>query len=123
MHTVIVTFDLTDMSDARYREVCAELAPAFAQLPGLLAKVWLADADAATYGGVYFFRDSAAADGFAASALFRTVANYPHFRNVTARRFDVDGSTTRRTQPGVTIVQPDPAPDDPTPRPHALSGR
>ena len=108
MHTVIVTFTLTDMTDARYREVCAELAPAFAQLPGLLAKVWLTDPDTATYGGVYLFADSAAADGFAASSLFRTVADYPHFRDVTARRFGVDELTTRRTQPGLVVVRPDP---------------
>jgi len=79
MHTIIVTFTLTDMSDDRYREVCAELAPAFAELPGLLTKVWLADPPARAYGGVYLFAERECADAFLGSALFRTVGSYPHF--------------------------------------------
>lgn len=109
MHTVIINFSLVDMTDERYREVCAELAPAFAELPGLLAKVWLADVDTATYGGVYLFADAGAADAYLASALYRTVRSYPHFTDVTTRRFAVDETTTRRTQPGLAVLAPAPA--------------
>ena len=45
MHTLVITFDLVDMTHERYTEVCAELAPAFAAVPGLLAKIWLTDQD------------------------------------------------------------------------------
>ena len=85
MHTIIVTFTLTDMTDERYRKVCDELAPAFAELPGLLTKVWLADPAEARYGGIYLFAD------------------------VAAHRFTVDEATTRRTQPGLVLVGPAPA--------------
>jgi Putative mono-oxygenase ydhR len=109
MHTIIITFTLTDMSDERYREVCAELAPAFAELPGLRAKVWLADPTTATYGGVYLFADADAGEAFLGSALCRTVQSFPHFTDIVVRRFDVDEATTRRTQPGVRVVDPAPA--------------
>ncbi|MDN5931587.1 MAG: YdhR family protein [Pseudonocardia sp.] len=108
MHTLLITFRLVDMTDARYREVCAELAPAFAELPGLLAKVWLTDVDAG-YGGVYLFADEAGADAFLASGLFRTVRTFPHFDDLDVRRFGVDERTTRRTQPRLTVVNPAPA--------------
>lgn len=109
MDTVVITFNLVDMTHARYEEVCAELAPAFAALPGLLAKIWLADAVNARYGGVYLFVDAESADTFAGSALARTVAEYPHFAEVTVRRFVVDEASTGRTQPGLAIVAPAPA--------------
>ena len=42
MHVQIINFQLKDMSDSEYRKVCDDLAPAFAAVPGLVAKVWLA---------------------------------------------------------------------------------
>jgi hypothetical protein len=108
MHTLLITFDLSDMTHERYTEVSAELAPAFAAIPGLLAKIWLADPQEARYGGVYLFTDAAAADGFLSSALARGVATNPHFAGLSVRRYGVDDATTARTQPGITVVT-DPA--------------
>lgn len=104
MHTIVITFRLVDMTEDRYREVCAELAPAFAELPGLLAKVWLTAADGTGHGGVYLFADERAADAYLGSGLFRTVRTFPHFADIDVRRFGVDEETTRRTQPGIAVV-------------------
>lgn len=106
MHTLVITFDLTSMTDERYREVCSELAPAFAELPGLLAKMWLVEAPNAAYGGIYLFDDRSSADTFLASGLFRTVEQYPHFTGLTVRRFDIDEAVTRLTQPGLAVIAP-----------------
>ena len=89
MHTLVITFDLVDMTHERYTEVCAELAPAFAAVPGLLAKIWLTDPDGARYGGVYLFADAAAGDAFLGSSLARIVASNPHFGGLTVQRFGV----------------------------------
>lgn len=104
MHTIIITFELTDMTHERYTEVCAELAPAFAAVPGLRAKIWLADPELGEYGGVYLFADAVAADAFLGSTLARSVGTNPHFADLTVRRFSVDEQTTARTQPDLTIV-------------------
>ena len=104
MHTVVITFDLVDMTQQRYNEVCAELAPAFAAVPGLLAKIWLTDPEEARYGGIYLFDDAGAADGFLGSTLAHSVATNPHFAGLTIRRFGVDEATTARTQPRVTVI-------------------
>lgn len=104
MHVKIITFRLVDMDEDGYRASCAEMAPAFAALPGLIAKVWLADPAAGTYGGVYLFRDRPAMEAYAASELFATVAAFPHFDGIVARDFAVYEDLTRVTQPGAELV-------------------
>ncbi len=104
MHVQIITFRLSGMTEEGYREACAQLAPAFAELPGLVAKVWLADPAANTYGGVYLFRDREAMDGYGASDLFATVAAFPHFADITSRDFAVYEDLTRLTQPGLAVL-------------------
>lgn len=104
MQTFVITFRLDDMTDDEYRALCDELAPAFAELPGLLAKIWLADPASGMYGGVYLFSDTGAADAFTESRLFRTVALYPNFTDLIVRRFTVDEKMTRRTQPRLGVV-------------------
>lgn len=104
MHVKIINFNLVDMTEDAYAEACEQFAPAFASLPGLLAKIWLRDPSSNTYGGVYLFADRAAADAYAASDLFRTVGAFPHFANITVRGFAVDEETTRRTQQGIPVL-------------------
>lgn len=101
MHVQIITFHLTDMTEEGYREACGQFAPAFAELPGLIAKIWLADPATNVYGGVYLFRDRAAMDAYVASDLFATVATYPHFTDIASRDFAVYEDLTRLTRPGL----------------------
>ena len=44
MHIQIVNFKLSNMKPAEYEKLCRDLAPQFAAMPGLISKVWLADA-------------------------------------------------------------------------------
>ena len=104
MHVKIINFNLVDMTEEGYREVCDQLAPAFGALPGLHAKIWLCDPSTNTYGGVYLFADGGAADAYAASELFQTVGAFPNFTNITVRDFSVDEDNTRRTQPGIEVI-------------------
>ena len=62
MYARIVTFRLAGPTAAEYRDHATAVAPAITTWPGLLAKVWLADDAAGTYGGIYLFADRAAAD-------------------------------------------------------------
>jgi len=104
VHVLIITFTLKDMDKDGYHEVCAQMAPAFAELPGLLTKIWLADPQANTYGGVYLFEDRAARDAYFASELFATVAAFPHFEGIVARDFAVCEDLTRITQPKIEVL-------------------
>jgi Putative mono-oxygenase ydhR len=95
MKIQIITFQLNGIDEEAYNHVCDELAPAFAAVPGLQAKLWLADRDTNTYGGVYIFTDAGAQAAFAGSDLFAAVASNPNLAGVNSRAFDVlAGPTT-----------------------------
>ena len=89
MQILIVNFSLEGLSEADYLRLCADVAPAFAEVDGLVSKVLLADAAEGVYGGVYTFASSAAVDDFLGSDLFASVGATPGLANVSVRRFGV----------------------------------
>ena len=89
MHIQIVTFHLKDMTAADYRSACDGFAPAFADVPGLLSKVWLADEETNTYGGVYTWVDRTAMEAYARSDLSRAIAANPNFGDIASRDFSI----------------------------------
>ena len=89
MHVLIVNFNLKDKTDAGFRSMANEVAPAFASVPGLLGKIWLADVGKNTYGGVYIWQDAAAMQAYLASDLGQGVMGNPHFGDLTSRDFEV----------------------------------
>lgn len=89
MHIQIVNFRLKGITRRDYEALCEQVAPAFGALPGLISKVWLADEQANTYGGVYTWRDRAAMEAFLKTDLFRTVATHPNLADIVSRDFAV----------------------------------
>jgi len=98
MHVQIINFKLKDVSEVDYRGLCNELAPAFAAVDGLLSKVWLANSDTGTFGGIYHWRDRAAMEAFAGTELFRSVATHPNLAEITSADFEVIEEPTRVTR-------------------------
>lgn len=89
MHIQIVNFNLHELSRADYEAFCAEVAPAFTGIPGLLSKTWLADEASNTYGGVYFWASKAAMEDFFRTDLFKAVVNNRNLANLTSKDFNV----------------------------------
>lgn len=89
MHVQVVSFHLQGVARPEYEALCEQLAGAFAALPGLISKVWLADEATNTYGGVYLWRDRAAMEAFLTTDLFRGVATHPNLTDVVSRDFGV----------------------------------
>ena len=98
MHVQVVNFQLKNMDDQQFRTMCDELAPTFAAVPGMIAKIWLADPASGTYGGVYTWEDEAAFLAYTRSELFAAVARNPNFANVTSRDFAAIEGPTRVTR-------------------------
>ena len=98
MHIQIVTFQLDGISEADYRRQCEALAPVFAELPGLIAKVWLADPATNTFGGVYTWQNRGAMERYLASDLYAGMVTHPHLAGVTTRDFAVLTEPTRVTR-------------------------
>jgi heme-degrading monooxygenase HmoA len=95
MHVLIVNFNLREMTDAGFRAMANEVASAFAGVPGLVGKLWLADTERNTYGGVYLWEDAAAMRAYLASDLGKGVAGNPNFANLSALDFELlSGPTT-----------------------------
>ena len=98
MHIQVINFHLNDLSETEYRAHCDEVAPAFAEVPGLISKVWLANRSTNTYGGVYFWASREAMEEFSKSELFSAVATNPNFADITSRDFDVLDDPTSVTR-------------------------
>ena len=103
MHVQIVTFNLDGITEGDYIDVASRLAPRFASVPGLLAKVWLESPSSGTYGAIYFWDDEDAMNRFLATDLFE--GTNPEFVNLTADDFSVLANLTRATQPVLTVLE------------------
>lgn len=83
---VQINFDI-DVNAEQMSEAATDKAPVFNDVDGLLWKIWLVNADEGVSGGVYLFRDRAAAEAYAGGEL---VAQLRRQRpDVSVRVFDV----------------------------------
>ena len=98
MHIQIINFRLKDISEEDYRRHCEAIAPAFANLPGLVSKTWLANPETNTYGGVYVWRDPQAMEDYAKTDLYNGVLTNPHLEGVIVRDFAFLDNPTRVTR-------------------------
>ena len=98
MHIQVINFNLEGINRAEYEAVCDELAGAFAALPWLISKHWLADEENNTYGGVYIWETRDAYEGYLNSELFAVVAANPALVNIVSKDFDVIEGPTRVTR-------------------------
>lgn len=94
MQILIVNFSLDGLSEDEWESSANKVAPAFAAVPGLASKVWLADRAEGIFGGVYTFESEQALDDYLRSDLFAGVGSTPGLVNISVRRFGVlDGPT------------------------------
>ena len=98
MQILIVNFSLDGLSEEDFAGSANELAPAFAAVPGLVSKVWLADHAEGVFGGVYTFESEQAVDDYLASDLWAGVGATPGLVNISVRRFGVLEGPTRVTR-------------------------
>jgi hypothetical protein len=89
MHALFVIYALRDSSPAQHAELCEQLAPAVAAVPGLIAKTWLTNGDTGRYGGFYVFASRADCDHFVASELFDVLTSNGAMRDVDAHEFSI----------------------------------
>ncbi len=99
MYVRIITFRLDGLDAAAYRAHTEQLAPTFAEWPGLVRKVWLADGPEGRYGGFYLFTDQTAADASRDTEVFRGMTANPHFADLRVEEFAVLDAPTATTTP------------------------
>ena len=89
MHILIINFNLKDLARHDYEAVCDEVSGAFAAVPGLISKKWLANEETNTYGGVYLFNDRQAMLDYKESELFKSLGENPAFDNISITDFEL----------------------------------
>jgi hypothetical protein len=103
MEALVVTYK-NHASQEQFTAAHAADAPVFAEVDGLLAKIWIADPESGTYGGIKLFRDRTALDAYLESDLFESILAEPSFEGTSWRRYQVLDELTARTQPGIQII-------------------
>ena len=104
MHAQVVTFGLKDITEEQFREVAGADAPTFANMPGLLGKVWLRDPETNTYGGLYLWADQEAYERYIKGEVFNAIKTNPHLTNVESRDFGVFEDLSSVTAPMLSAV-------------------
>jgi hypothetical protein len=97
MYVRIVTFQLADLPPDAYQAHALEVADTFTAWPGLLSKVWLADAAAGTYGGIYVFDGQEAADASRRTDAFAGMVANAHFTDLSIAEYEVLAAPTAVT--------------------------
>lgn len=105
MHVQVVTFGLKGISEERYHEGCKGETGAFADLPGLLSKIWLRNTETGSYGAVYLWRDKESYQSYLAGEIFKSIQQDPTLTEVRSHDFEVYDDLTKKTQPGLGIVR------------------
>jgi hypothetical protein len=88
-HIQVVTFQLAGLEPDAYRAHCEASAPAFAEIPGLRAKAWLANPVTNTYGGVYAWRSREAMEAYVSGPIFGALLANRGMSDVTTQHFGV----------------------------------
>jgi hypothetical protein len=86
MHAAMVTFTSAASLDD-LAEPFTAFARALLEVPGVIAKTWIADGT--TVGGFYLFSDRESAEGYFQSELWRGAAENPAFSDFEIRHFEV----------------------------------
>ena len=104
MHVQIVTYRLEDVSDPEFIAANRDFADMMAAVPGLIAKVWLKDAEGSTHGGVYLWEDRQACQNFIAGELWGGVLEDQTVMDLTSHDYTVNDELTKVTQPGLKLL-------------------
>jgi quinol monooxygenase YgiN len=104
MHVQVVTFNLRSAAQEDYLALSRELAPLYAEVPGLTTKYWLSDPATNTYGGVYVWTNRAAMEAYMAGELAAAVMAHPNLRDIASNDFDILEVPTRVTR-GLPVSQ------------------
>jgi len=105
----IVTFRLEGVTPEAFAAHCEGVAPAFAEIPGLVCKTWLGDPASGVHGGVYHWRDRAAMEAYVAGEVFGALRANPAIADLRTVAYDVletPSATTRAPLAGDTAAAP-----------------
>ena len=100
MHMQIITFKLDGIDEETYHAHAEQNATSFAAMPGLRAKIWLANQHTNTYGGIYTWDDVAAMKAYQSGNIFQGLRANPDMTDLAVTDFSVLAGPTGVTRGG-----------------------
>ena len=86
---ILVTNYSYSVTREEFENMTAQLAQAFADVPGCLWKIWLIDDEKKEAGAVYLFKDEASLQNFKSSPLVASVLSHPALSNFDLKERDI----------------------------------
>lgn len=87
-----------NVNRSEYEELASSLGQAFAEVPGLVWKVWIMNEAESEAGGIYFFDSGESLQLFLASELAASVQAHPAVSEFSAKTFEVMEAVTAVTR-------------------------
>ena len=83
---------------SEYEELATSLAQAFAEVPGLVWKIWIMNEAESEAGGIYYFDSGESLQEFLGSELAANVRAHPAVSEFSAKTFEVMDAVTAVTR-------------------------
>ncbi|HMM50158.1 MAG TPA: YdhR family protein [Burkholderiaceae bacterium] len=98
MFVTHVTFNLSGIDEKAYQGAVKDLAPSYANVPGLVSKVWIKQSDKGVYGGIYYWDSEASYDKYMSSDLYKAVSTHPNLINFNTACYNdvVEGTSVTK---------------------------
>jgi len=81
-----------------YEQAVSPLADKFANVPGLIWKIWILNEEKSEAGGIYMFENQASLDEFLAGSLAKTVTGHPALSDFSVKQFGIMKDITETTR-------------------------
>lgn len=94
-----------DVPRADYEQAVSPLANDFAEVPGLLWKIWLMNEAESEAGGIYLFEDEPSLTAYLEGPLATAVKSHPALSDMRAKQFEVMEELTSITRGPVAAVR------------------
>ena len=89
LQKILITNFKYSVSRNDFEATAAQLAQAFADVPGCLWKIWLIKEESNEAGAVYLFKDEKALQDFKSSELVASVLSHPALSDFELRERDI----------------------------------
>jgi hypothetical protein len=97
--TIQINFRL-ELPVEDFQALCADAAPAIAEVPGLQWKLFTLDREDTTAAGIYLFADRATAEAYVEGPIVGGLRSHPGIADLSIRMMEVDEDPSRITGPG-----------------------
>ena len=92
-----INFNL-GVTPKEYEQAAKSLVDQFANLPGLMWKIWIMNEEQGEAGGIYLFENESSMNAFLSGPLAKTVTSHPGLSNFSVKSFTIMNDLTEVTQ-------------------------